>query len=616
METTEIKEKKEIINNSIEFQPLNKDTPNINNINEEVNDGDSNDKTQHKVILKKNVRKLKIENKNDKNEEDNDNENEIVPDIEIVNYQKTNSDNLGNSNNYNEIKSEIIVENISNNKKEENNELKDNMKKEEGYLDSDLDDEDNKKLYLRVIKRMEKTYSVPIIHAKIPGEPIEDIGLEENIRPILVNNDNKDIIKNNNNEKQPLQTNLYNKKYLSNENTNNNNNKYTSKEKEQKIPYKYQYNPPLNNTYELYNNPKGIRQYINYPIYSNKTPNLQNKYSYQNNNINNMQRYSKNPSINNTPKYKYSYLSQQKNIRSEVPSKNLYSSYNIHNINSKILSNKPQNRNNIQNRYLYESPPLNYKKRTNNIQKYNPNILNKRYQGYINNRIGNSEYKNYNIPIKNRNLNDIYNSYHMNDDVINLDNHNNMNIIRKTYIINNDKLNKIKNMKGNYNLQPNNYNYNNKYNYTIANNRTPKIPKRANIPYNKDNTLKNNKYPSLTSYLLKNYYNNHNNNRYPINQKRNIPINKSQNLYNIKNKNFNYTGFNNDNNNYRRNLRNSSQGFLTKTIDIINDSRKKLSNSPFNSLQSYQIGYNNCNMYYTPQKRIYVTYCIDSNNYY
>ena len=607
MDTIEIKEKKDIINNSIEFQPLNKDTPNINNTNEEDNKGDSNDKSQHKIILKKNVRKIKIENSNNMNEKDNDNDNEIVPDIEIVNYKKTNSDNLENSNNYNEIKSEIKVDNFINNKKEGNNELKDDMKKEEGYLDSDLDDEENKKLYLRVIKRMEKTYSVPIIHAKIPGEPIEDIGLEENIRPILVNNNNKDI----NNEK-PLQINSYNKKYLSNENTNNNNNKYISKEKEEKTPYKYQYNLPLDNTYELNNNPKGIRQYINYPIYGSKTPNIQNKYSYLNNNINNMQKYAKNPSINNNSNYKYNYLSQQKNIRSAIPSNNLYSSYNIHNINSKILPNKPQNWNYSQNRYIYESPSLNYKKMTNNIQKYHPNNINKRYQEYINNKIGNNEYKNYNIPIKNRNLNDIYNSYQMNDDMINLDNHNNMNLMKTTYLINNDKLNKIKSMKGNYNLQPNNYK--NKYNYTITNNKTRTIPKRANISYNKNNTLKNNKYPSLTSYLLKNFYNNHNNNRYPMNQKRNIPLNKSQNLYNIKNKNFNYTGFNN-NNIYRRNLRNSSQGFLTKTMDIVNDSRKKLTNSPFNSLQSFQISYNKWNMDYTPQKRIYVTYCIDSNNY-
>ena len=42
-------------------------------------------------------------------------------------------------------------------------------------------DEDNQKLYLRVIKRIEKTYGGPVIAAEIKGEKIEDIELEENI---------------------------------------------------------------------------------------------------------------------------------------------------------------------------------------------------------------------------------------------------------------------------------------------------------------------------------------------------------------------------------------------------------------------------------------------------
>ena len=67
-----------------------------------------------------------------------------------------------------------------------------------GYLDDDLEDEDNKKLYLRVIKRMEKTYGVPIVSAKISDkEDIKDIGLEENIRPIRLKNDNTNNLKSN-----------------------------------------------------------------------------------------------------------------------------------------------------------------------------------------------------------------------------------------------------------------------------------------------------------------------------------------------------------------------------------------------------------------------------------
>ena len=62
-------------------------------------------------------------------------------------------------------------------------------RKFEGYLDEDLDDDDdNKKIYLRVMKRLEKTLGIPVIGVKIPGEPIIDIELEENIRPLLLNN--------------------------------------------------------------------------------------------------------------------------------------------------------------------------------------------------------------------------------------------------------------------------------------------------------------------------------------------------------------------------------------------------------------------------------------------
>lgn len=59
---------------------------------------------------------------------------------------------------------------------------------EEGYLDDDLKDEENKKIYLRVIKRLEKTLGIPVIGICAPDEPDEDIGIEEDIRPILLDN--------------------------------------------------------------------------------------------------------------------------------------------------------------------------------------------------------------------------------------------------------------------------------------------------------------------------------------------------------------------------------------------------------------------------------------------
>jgi len=57
---------------------------------------------------------------------------------------------------------------------------------DEGYLDDDLKDEENKKIYLRVIKRLEKTLGIPVIGVCQPGEADEDIEIEEDIRPILL----------------------------------------------------------------------------------------------------------------------------------------------------------------------------------------------------------------------------------------------------------------------------------------------------------------------------------------------------------------------------------------------------------------------------------------------
>ena len=65
------------------------------------------------------------------------------------------------------------------------------IKRLEGYLDDDLYDDENKKIYLRVIKRLEKTLGIPVIGVKISGESINNIELEENIRPIIFNEDKK-----------------------------------------------------------------------------------------------------------------------------------------------------------------------------------------------------------------------------------------------------------------------------------------------------------------------------------------------------------------------------------------------------------------------------------------
>ena len=226
MENPDSTEKNEKINNNnIDSQHLEP----LNNNNNENNKEDENE-TPNRIVLKKNVRKILLgdsNNKIEKENEENENENEFLPNIEIDNINEKNSEQILNNNNYNEMKDEPeeekkIESKENENEEDKNNELKDDFKKEEGYLDSDLEDDDNKKLYLRVIKRMEKTYSVPIDHAKIPGEPIDDIELETDIRPILINNENK-IMNNKKNNEMPKYPNSYNNnKYLNNNNIQNN----------------------------------------------------------------------------------------------------------------------------------------------------------------------------------------------------------------------------------------------------------------------------------------------------------------------------------------------------------------------------------------------------------
>ena len=79
-------------------------------------------------------------------------------------------------------------------------------KKNEGYLEDDLEDDDNKKIYLRVMKRLEKTLGIPVIGARISGESIDDIELEENLKPLLL----KDFI----NDKKNNKIDIYKRKKI------------------------------------------------------------------------------------------------------------------------------------------------------------------------------------------------------------------------------------------------------------------------------------------------------------------------------------------------------------------------------------------------------------------
>ena len=100
-------------------------------------------------------------------------------------------------NNYIENIEEEANEDILNKQKIEEIQME-----EEGYLDDDLKDEENKKIYLRVIKRLEKTLGIPVIGICEPGEPDEDIEMEEDIRPILLDNISDSYNNNYNGEKE------------------------------------------------------------------------------------------------------------------------------------------------------------------------------------------------------------------------------------------------------------------------------------------------------------------------------------------------------------------------------------------------------------------------------
>ena len=140
-----------------------------------------------KVILKKNVGKLKVSNKNNQI-----NNNPLQKkDLGIISDDNLDHPKPLTSDYYDEGKDDIRKIFAQKNVEKQNIFIKNEEIKSKGYLDDDLDDEDNKKLYLRVIKRLEKTLGIPVIGAKIPGEPIYDIEIEENIRPIIFNDNIK-----------------------------------------------------------------------------------------------------------------------------------------------------------------------------------------------------------------------------------------------------------------------------------------------------------------------------------------------------------------------------------------------------------------------------------------
>lgn len=565
---------KEIINKNPETPLLNEKDGQENNNNERDNLESKEDSTPNKIILKKNVRLLKVPN-------EENNEKEEIPNIQIEiknDFNENMSNEIINDINSKEIKNE----NSSNLNEEKNNELDKNEDKEKGYLDDDLDDEENKKLYLRVVKRMEKTYGVPIIAASIPGQQIEDIEIEEDIRPISINN--KKEIKN--------QQNLQNKK-----------NNVGNINLQQNIINNYNKNLyNNNNTYEYKNNNniKGINQYIMDPINNNKYTKYQTK--KYNNYINN-----KYPINNNIKQFNYYYPSQKKYDQRGIRQNNRYP-FNNYNINTKLTTNKtPIENNNLKMKYLIENPSIQYQRKKNEIQKPINKKNNSRYQSYLNN-------KNNYTPISKLNYSNFIKTQTLHGHIptISQERYNNYDLMGKTYNILSNKV--ISPAKINTNQKNINKNKNNYIIQSLQNYRSPIIPKRSNIPtkYSYNNYLKNPYYYSSSSYIANNQ--NIKKKNIPKSQNENVSIYKNQQILNLKNNN--NIGYIENNNNGRNNKNNSYDPFA-QSLNIINYSRKGFNNQGFKSLQNYQINYNynNCLGKGMSNKKSYVTYCIDSTYY-
>ena len=518
--TTEIKT--EVIYSSNQETHLinNDNNENIEKIENENKD-ENNSSSTKKVVLKKNVRKLKAPNQNEQSE------NIPIENIEIevnVETPMNNKKEITNYDNINEKKEEIIIQNEI----KINNEFDNNDKNEvKGYLDDDFDDEDNKKIYLRVVKRLEKTYGVPFMPAELPGEPIEDIEIEENIRPILINNENKkDEQKGNNNKNVPIQNNI--NKNKENIEINNNLPKNIKYEVEQRrANEKSNYIPNnMNNNNKINYNKTGKSQYNPNPINYNKFVNSQvpNKNNYNNNSNhieyymsdsqnkynnnyvnrpNSRYNYNDNKNINNRPQQPQQYIYNSQNIYNDNnyrPNKNISNSQNIYISDNNNYNKRPQNISKSQNNYD-NSGNYNQNKYNNYIyrpeqnipnsqKKYNTNYINRPQQhksnsqkNYNNNiyinrpqqYVSNSQNKNVNRPQQYiTNSQNIYNSRYDN-----IPKRNNISSTGYNQRNNGPKINNV-----DLNLYNNNINLKNEYMYQRERRNTPNN-NISNIPYNK-----------------------------------------------------------------------------------------------------------------------------------
>ena len=249
---------------------------------------------------------------------------------------------------------------------------------EKGYLEDDLDDEDNKKIYLRVIKRLEKTLGIPVTGVNLSGEFTENLEIEEDLRPILISN----ILISKDN-KNPINNELNNNKIINDVNISNNNNYeniiYEDNEEQIKEEIKEKdYNKPIiikrpNQTENI--NDDEIRGNVN--IKENKyINNINNNQSKQINTRYNINQTSKDKKIlDSTPKKTNERINKTVNnsYTKNNPSKNVNENIYIHQRNisyensnqfldknqeqqiqsNSILNNNQQYSNNNYNNYNY-----------------------------------------------------------------------------------------------------------------------------------------------------------------------------------------------------------------------------------------------------------------------
>ena len=242
------------------------------------------------------------------------------------------------------------------------------INKLEGYLDDDLDDDENKKIYLRVIKRLEKTFGIPVIGVKLPGESINNIEIEENIRPIIFNEYNK---VRNTNKFNRVGISVNDKKFIiksnieKNKNQNEINNNLNNKKKYDNQIVKINEGNILNNIYDniIFDNnvkkPEDIGKKIIKTIY-NKNQNQQK----QNKKINNTIIRENLSLIKN--KYMNIFGNSNKNENKQKFNKLINNRQNIQNSNKKY-NNNPKNTNtkNELQKFHYSNSKTNINTSTN-----------------------------------------------------------------------------------------------------------------------------------------------------------------------------------------------------------------------------------------------------------